>query len=385
MLSPKTVLILGGGVGGVVAAHTLRKLLPRSDRVVVVDRAARHLFSPSLLWLMIGDRKADKISRPLENLKRKGVEFIHGEIEKISPQEKSVKVSGRLLTGDAIIIALGADMTAKTIPGLEEAGQSLYTLEGATAIALKLKEFKGGKIVLLTASPVYKCPAAPYEAAMLIEFACRRLGIRDKAHIELYAAEPGPMGTAGPEVSAAVRQMVERKNVKYFPSHQVTAVDNKTKQIAFANGVQTSYDLLFYVPVHVAPRVVKDAGLLSESGWITVNRQTLATNHDDVYAIGDVTSIPLKMGKPLPKAGVFAHAQAEVVAHNLAKKLTGSGETKLFDGVGQCFVETGDRKAGVGKGNFYAEPSPQVNLKAPSIVWHLSKVFFEKYWLIKWF
>ncbi len=33
-----TVLILGGGVGGLVVANELRKALPKPNRVVLVDR-----------------------------------------------------------------------------------------------------------------------------------------------------------------------------------------------------------------------------------------------------------------------------------------------------------------------------------------------------------
>lgn len=91
------------------------------------------------------------------------------------------------------------------------------------------------------------------------------------------------------------------------------------------------------------------------------------------------------MGKPLPKAGVFAHAEAEAVARNIARAITGDGEPVTFGGEGECFVETGGSKAGFGKGNFYAEPTPQVTLHPPGRRWHAGKVLFEKYWLRKWF
>ena len=64
MSAPKTVVILGGGVGGLVAARELRKRLPREHRVVLVDREREHLFAPSLLWLMVGLRDAESIKRP---------------------------------------------------------------------------------------------------------------------------------------------------------------------------------------------------------------------------------------------------------------------------------------------------------------------------------
>ncbi len=37
-MSGKTIVILGGGVGGLVAANELRKRLSRVHRIVVVDR-----------------------------------------------------------------------------------------------------------------------------------------------------------------------------------------------------------------------------------------------------------------------------------------------------------------------------------------------------------
>ena len=386
MSDAKTVLILGGGAGGIVAANTLRKLLPREHRIVVIDQEDKHLFASSLLWVMVGMRRADQIARPLTRLNRKGIEFVQGKIEKINPEAKSAQVSGREFSGDAIIISLGADLVPENIPGLKESGRNIYTLEGATDIYKDLMTFRGGKIVILTANPVYKCPAAPYEAAMLVEYFCRKHGIRNKTEIALYAAEPGPMGTAGPEVSAAVRQMVESKGIKYYPTHQVTEADPKTRRIVFSGGVTANFDLLFFVPPHRAPEVVKQAGLLGENGWGVVDRNTLQTRHQGIYAIGDVVAIPLKMGKPLPKAGVFAHAQAKVVAQNIAHQLTGQqGVASSFDGHGQCFIEIGDHRAGLGSGNFYAEPTPTVKIKAPGIAWHILKILFEKYWLTRWF
>jgi sulfide:quinone oxidoreductase len=125
--------------------------------------------------------------------------------------------------------------------------------------------------------------------------------------------------------------------------------------------------------------------LVDESGWIPVDRDTLNTTHPGVYAIGDVTGIPLTMGKPLPKAGVFAEREAKVVAHNIAREITGSSQTAVFDGHGECFVETGGGKAGFGRGDFYAEPAPQVDLHPVGRRWHLGKLAFEKIWLFRWF
>lgn len=389
MSEAKTVVILGGGVGGVVAAITLRRQLPTQHRIVLVDRAPDHLFAPSLLWLITGQRTALQISRPLNRLAKKGIEVICGDIERIDPSTRQVSIIERLSTGDTsrvieadyLVVSLGAELAPDAIPGLAEAGHSFYTLAGAEGFRDALRTFDGGQIVVLTATPAYKCPAAPYEAAMLINEHIRNRKLDDRTPIDLYAAEAGPLGVAGPDVSAGVRSMVEDAGIGYHPEHQVVSVDTKQRRLAFTNGAAAEFDLLAFVPRHQAPQVIRDAGLVDDSGWIPADRDTLHTRYPGVYAIGDVTGIPLKMGKPLPMAGVFAEGQAKVVARNIALEITGKGDPARFDGHGECFIETGDGKAGFGRGNFYAEPTPQIKLYKVGRRWHLGKVLFEKNWL----
>lgn len=381
MTDGKTILILGGGVGGIATARALRKRLPRKHHVVLVDRDAQHLFAPSLLWLMVGRRTVRAIARPLSRLTRRGIDVRIGAIEHIDPVTRTATVAGRALAADYLVIALGADLSPESIPGLAAAGHNFYTRAGAESLLAGLRQFRGGRIVVLTAAPAYKCPAAPYEGAMLIEAWCRQRGIRDRVQIDVYAAEPAPMGVAGPHVSAGVVQLLSARGIAYHPGHQVTAVDPEARRLAFAAGAEAGFDLLAYVPPHRAPAVVRDSGLTRESGWMSVDRHTLETEWPGVYAIGDVVSIPLALGKPLPKAGVFAHREAGVVAANIADAIAGRAPAARFDGHGECFIEIGDGKAGFGSGNFYAEPVPEVALRAPGRRWHLGKVWFEKAWL----
>lgn len=380
----RTVLILGGGVGGLVTANVLRKRLPRSDRIVLLDRERQHVFQPSLLWLAVGQRKSDSIQRPLALLERKGVEVVTGEITSIDPERKRVLMGSTELSGDSMIISLGADLAPEAVSGLAEGGHNLYSLPGALRLQEALRKFGGGRVVVLTAAPAYKCPAAPYEIALLVnDYLRRRRGI--DARVSICAAEPGPMMTAGPEVSAMVRGLVEAQGVTYHPMHQIDRVDPVARTLHFTNGASVDYDLLIYVPPHRAPAVIRAAGLAGESGWMSVDAQTLETAVPGVFAIGDVTSIPIPSGKALPKAGVFAHGQGEVVAENLAAQWNGKTSNRVFDGSGGCFVETGAGRAAYGSGNFFAAPMPRMKFHAPASWWHWGKVAYEKYWLHKWF
>jgi sulfide:quinone oxidoreductase len=83
----------------------------------------------------------------------------------------------------------------------------------------------------------------------------------------------------------------------------------------------------------------------------------------------------------LPKAGAFAHAQAEVVARRIAAEITAAPVVAEFGGNGYCMLEGGEARAGFAFGNFFAEPNPQVELRRPGRAWHLGKVLLEQWWL----
>lgn len=41
--------------------------------------------------------------------------------------------------------------------------------------------------------------------------------------------------------------------------------------------------------------------------------------------------------------------------------------------------------AAYAKGSFYAEPAPAVTMRSPRRFWHWNKIWFEKWWLRRWF
>ena len=386
MTEKSTVLILGAGIGGIALATRLRRLLPRAHRITLVDQEAAHVFAPSLLWLMTGDRTANQISRPLSALAGRGIEVVRGTVARIDPQAKAAWIDGQEFRAEHLVIALGAALAPERVPGLAEAGHNLYSLAGAEALRDARLAVNRGRIVVLIAAMPFKCPAAPNEAVMLLEYDCRKRGVRDAVQLDLYTPEPGPMAVAGPQVSQALRQMIEAKGIGYHPEHAVTAVDPARRRIRFANGAETDFALLAYVPPHGAPKVVQEAGLCGESGWVPVDRETMQTRFPGVYALGDVAGITLSsIGRPLPKAGALAHNEAEVLAYNIAREITGRGASRRFAGEGACFIETGDGRAGFGSGNFYGEPAPQIRLRSPSVLLHWGKIAYEKYWLWRQF
>jgi sulfide:quinone oxidoreductase len=380
--SPQTVLVLGGGIGGVVTANRLRRRLDRRHRVVLVDREEDFTLAASYLWVMTGQRTPAQVTRPLRRLERRGIDVRIGTVESIDPQARTVVIDGQVLTGDHLVVSLGAQQVPETIPGLTEHGHTFATLPGARRLGVELDRIESGRVLVATASPIYRCPAAPYEAAFLIDALLRRRGVRDRVEVLVHAAEPAPMGVAGAQVSGAVTQMLAARGIAYRPGHQITGVEPQLAR--FADGQDVAFDVLAYMPPIAAPAVVGDSALAGPGGWIEADRHTLRTGHENVYAIGDNVQITLGIGKPLPRAGVFAHAQGQVVADAIVAAVHGRPAPGGFDGHGGCFIEIGDGRAGYGSGDFYADPAPRIALRPPGRAFHLGKVVFEQDVLRRW-
>ena len=104
-MAAKTVLILGAGTGGIVAAHRLRRMLDKEHRVILVDRSPVYSFAPAYTWVMLGMRDARRISRDLRSVEKKGIEFLLGEVQELDPANKHVSAGGRRLDYDYLIVA----------------------------------------------------------------------------------------------------------------------------------------------------------------------------------------------------------------------------------------------------------------------------------------
>jgi sulfide:quinone oxidoreductase len=380
-----TIVILGGGAGGLVAAYHLRRRFSGKHRIVLVDRSPDHLFQSSLLWHMVGQRRADQIRRPLSDLTRRGIEFINDEVVEIDLANKLVKTHSEKIDFDYLIVSLGAQLVPETVEGFDEMALNLYDPKGAGMINAALESFSGGRVGVLVTSMPFKCPAAPYEAALLVDSFLRKKGVRNKSEIHVYTPEHQPMPVAGPVMGEAITKVLGKRDIRYHPLFTFEKMQPGTHTIIPSGGEPEKVDLLIAVPPHQAPDVVRSSGLIGASGWIPVDKHTLRTEHEGVYAIGDVNSVRLANGKTLPMAGVFAHYEAKVVAEQIATELQGQRSDAAFSGKGYCWLELGGGKAGFAGGNFYNEPEPSVRLYPPMRFWHWGKVLFEKWWLRHWF
>jgi sulfide:quinone oxidoreductase len=385
----RTVVVLGAGVGGLSITDALGKYLPDGDRVVLVDRSDRQCLGLSLLWVLRGWRQPDQVQTSLDAISRPGLEFVRGEVEAILPGERRVRVSGREIMYDALVVALGAEAALDAVPGVAEAiapgapGGEFFSLNGAATLSESFRLFEGGRLCVVVTSLPFRCPAAPYEAALLLGDLLQERELRAKTTIDAFTPEPFPMPVAGSKVGQALVGLLAEHGIGFHPQSELESIDADGRELRFKSGQREAYDFVVVIPPHRPPAPL--AGLrLSQAGWVPVQPRTLASPAEGVWAIGDATALVLPNGKNLPKAGVFAQSEAETAARAVARHLGHDAPEPWFAGAGWCYVEVGGGLAAQGRGNFLAEPDPEVELLPPAAVHHAAKEAEEAAWWDHW-
>ncbi len=368
-----------------VASNSIRKGLGGKADVTLIERKKAFQFPPSYPWLMLGMRKPEQTEKDLSPLGRKGIRVVNDEVLSIDLTGRSVKTRGSEHLFDYLVIALGAEYAPGLIPGFKEHAHHIYDLESAIRFRDAIGSFSGGTIAMGVSRTPFKCPAAPYESALLVEHHFREAGVGGKVKMVFFTPEGLPLPSAGLEIGNGVANLMKSRGIDARFKVKLTEV--KANEAIFEDGSTIPFDLLFAVPPHKCPQPVVDAGLTDQSGWIPVDPATMQTQHAGVYAVGDVASVPTPSGYVpfLPKAGVFAHRQAEVVSHNIVSEVNGKGKPKTYDGSGECFLMTGGGQAGFVKGTWFAKPHPDIKFHEPSRARYAERVLFEKYWMSHWF
>lgn len=375
----RRVLVLGGGFGGIATAVALRERLDPSDEVMLVERRPTFVMGLRKNWGLLGSSTLAAGERSLATLRSRGIEVVAGSIEAIRPLTREADVDGRTLGADALVVALGAERDPDRIPGFSEHAIDVYDPAANAAGAAAIDAFEGGRIVVGVFGVPYPCPPAPFELALLLteRFAERRV----PGGVFVFAPQPGSLPILGDAGCAAFDGRLANEGISFRPKTQATAVEPGA---VIAGETRIPFDLLLGVPPHRVPRVVVDGHLAEPDGWVKVDPRTLETRFPGVFAIGDVTAIPLANGMALPKAGVFAHAEGEVVAARIAAGFAGAPPEATFAGQGMCFLETGHGRATMVRGDFFATP-PDVAL-ADATAEHLdAKHAFETDRLTAWF
>jgi sulfide:quinone oxidoreductase len=377
-----SVVILGGGFGGLAAAHELRPLLGDDDQVTLIDRNDRFHMGFAKLWDLAGVRTLADGTRNLARLEDRGIRFLEAAITAVDPARRQVTTEGGTLTADALLVALGANANPAHLALLASEGtHDLYDWKQLPGMRDSLRAVTSGRVVVSILGAPFKCPPAPYEAALIVDGLLRQQGVREAVDVTVTTPQPAALPVAGPDASRFVADRLTDHDIELLAAHPVTSV-TEDGQITFGDGTAIGYSVLLGVPGSAAPPVLQETDLVGESGWIEPDTRSFRTHFDRVYAVGDCTLVPNATGQ-LPKAGVFAAAEGRVAARNIAAELVG-GQEASFDGQGHCFLELPGRKVAFVEGNFLAEPAPDVHITEATEERYARKQAYERDLLDAW-
>jgi len=388
------VVVLGGGVGGTLAANLIARKLKKQiaageARVTVVDETGNHAYQPGYMYIAMGQERAEKLVRPERKLLDDNVDLVVDTIERIDAAAQSVLLSsGKQLQYGQLVIATGSRIMPQEIEHFDTEAHHFYTAEASARLRKALDAFTGGKIVIGIAGIPYKCPPAPLEVAFLIESELRERGLRDKT--ELTFLSPINRAFTIESVSDMATPIFEEKGIRLELLAGVSEIDAERKVVITDAFEEHPYDLLICVPPHKGAQAVIDSGLAPKSGWLPTDRNTLQVKtvakpapgqadadiprFANIFALGDTTDLPLS------KAGSTAHFEAPIVAERVAAAVLGrkpSGKHKSYTGKVMCFFEVGDGKGTLLQFDYEHPPKPP----KPNQLWHLGKIVFNKtYW-----
>jgi sulfide:quinone oxidoreductase len=390
----KRVLVLGGGVGGTLAANLIARKLKGAiakgeASVTVVDTTGRHAYQPGYMYIAMGHERPENLVRSEKSLIDGNVNLVVGDVTRIDPAAQAVTLaSGEQLGYDQLLIATGSRIVPEEIEHFGEEAHHFYTAEASAKLRKALDEFTGGKIVIGIAGIPYKCPPAPLEVAFLIESELRERGLRDKTDMTFLS--PINRAFTIESVSEMATPILAEKGIHLELLAGIASIDAERKVAITDAFEEHPYDLLIVVPPHKGARVVIDSGLTPKSGWLPTDRTTLQVKtvakpapgqadadiprYPNVYAIGDATDLPLS------KAGSTAHFEAPIVAERIAAAVLGrppEGKDAAYTGKVMCFFEVGDGKGTLLQFDYDHPPKPP----KPNQLWHLGKILFNKtYW-----
>ncbi|MDH4439007.1 MAG: FAD-dependent oxidoreductase [Rhizobium sp.] len=153
-------------------------------------------------------------------------------------------------------------------------------------------------------------------AGVEVAFALRRRFAARDIRIALVgrAAEPVP------ERSRRARHLLEREmkraGIAHHPTFDVVAFHDA--ELIARDGRRLAADEIVWATSSGASSFLRESGLLlDEKGFIRVDQTLRSLSHTDIFAAGDVASLP----DPRPKAGVFAVRQGPVLAENIRRSL----------------------------------------------------------------
>jgi sulfide:quinone oxidoreductase len=344
MSTHHSVLIVGGGSGGLAVAARLRLAQPALD-VAVIEPSEQHFYQP--IWTLVGAGvfpKETSVRREADYIPD-GVTWIRDAVKEFDPARSAVTTrNGERLTYDQLVVAVGIQLDWQKIRGLEptlgrDGVCSNYRYDLVDSTWNTLRAFKGGNAVFTFPSTPIKCAGAPQKIMYLADDHLRRTGVRDKAKVVFVSAAAAIFGVK--KYARALTRVIERKQIETRFRYDLAEVRAASREAIFRSmdgGAELvlEYAMLHVVPPQSAPDFVKRSELADKAGWVEVDKHTLQhSRFPNVFSLGDCSSLPCS------RTGAAIRKQAPVLVENLIALRAAQALPARYDGYASCPLVTG--------------------------------------------
>ncbi|MDH2997422.1 NADH dehydrogenase [Pasteurellaceae bacterium LFhippo2] len=381
----ETIVVVGGGAGGLELATYLGNKLGKKNKakVILIDKNISHLWKPLLHEVATGslDDGTDALSYRA-HAKNHGFEFQQGTLTGVSAEEKLVTlapiynsenellVAERKIAYDKLVIAIGSRSNDFNTPGVAEHCIFLDSSEQAKLFHKQMMEMflkfsnNNEKEVHIA---VVGGGATGIELSAELYNAVKSLnsygyGKLDNTSLKVTLVEAGPrlLPALSERISASALKELTELGVDVRLS---TAVTEATENgLITKEGESIQADLMVWAAGVKASEVTQRLGFeVNRINQISV-RDTLQTLTDDnVYVIGDCAFLLQENGKPVPPRAQSAHQMATVCGKNILAQLENKPlKPFVFDDKGSLvsfsrFGTVGSLMGNLTKGSMFIE------------------------------
>ena len=400
MAKPR-VVIVGGGLGGTIAAYEIRAAVKDRAELLLIGSSDQYSFVPSNPWVAVRWRRPEEIRVELPPvLKRRGIGFTSVGARRVHATEKRVELNdGRSVPYDYLVLATGPELAFDEIEGFGPDAHTVSICETPHAedAADKFDAFLAdpGPIVVGAVQGA-SCYGPAYEFAMILDTELRRRKLRDRVPMTFVTAEPyiGHLGLDGVgDTKTLLESELRNRHIKWITNARVKRFAEElaeVEELGADGAVVGTHELPFRYSMLLpafrgVPAIRGIEGLVNPRGFVLVDRHQRNPAFPEVFAVGVCVAIPPTGPTPVavgvPKTGFMIESMVTAVAANISALLDGREATAEASWNAVCLADFGD--GGVA---FVAQPQlppRNVNWSSEGKWVHLAKIGFEKYFLRK--
>jgi sulfide:quinone oxidoreductase len=395
------IVVLGGGLGGTIAAYELAAAVRGRAAITLLSDRPNFSFVPSNPWVAVRWRAPDAIEVELgPAMARKGIAFSSVGARRLHPEANRIELGdGTDLAYDYLVLATGPDLAFDEVEGLGPAGHTVSvcrTDHAADAAAAFDALVADPGPVIVGAAPGASCFGPAYEFAMIIDTELRKRRLRHQVPITFVTPEPyiGHLGLDGVgDTKSLMESEMRGRHIKWLTNARIERVEHGQMHVAQLEGdggPSANHALPFRFAMILpafrgVPAVAGIAGLTNPRGFVLVDAHQRNPAFPNIFALGVCVAIPPMGPTPVPvgvpKTGFMIESMASAITANLGALLDGHQPAAEATWNAVCLADFGD--GGVA---FVAQPQippRNVNWSAEGRWVHYAKIAFEKYFLYK--